>query len=171
MRLIPMKMENPINYFTLFVDMDGVLADFDKHFPLMFGVSHVGMPKKEMWKYIKSEPDFFSTIPPFPGVLPFFFSIEHLNPIILTACPSSDYANVATQKRRWIREILGEHVPVLPVCGSESKPLFMHREGDVLIDDWGKNCLAWEAAGGVAIKHENFKSTTQQLFEVLSEYE
>lgn len=157
-----------INNF-LFLDMDGVLADFDKHFPLVFGVSHIDMPKKEMWKYIKSEPDFFSTMPMFPGLMEFYFQIEHLNPIILTACPASAYAHVAQQKRQWIRDVLGEHVPVLPVCGSESKPLFMHREGDILIDDWGKNCKAWEEAGGVAIKHETYGRTTQKLFDILAD--
>ena len=155
--------------FTLFLDMDGVLADYDKHFPLMFGVSHVGMPKKEMWSYVKSEPEFFLTIPPFPGMWEFYFSIEHLSPVILTACPASQYAEVARQKRQWIREALGEHVPVLPVCGSDSKPLFMHKPGDILIDDWGKNCRQWEEAGGIAIKHENFDQTIAELFEVLAE--
>lgn len=139
---------------TVFLDLDGVMADFDGRFPEQFGVDHrEGMTKKRMWQYINSVPDFFTNLPPMPGALHFFNRIEGLNPIILTACPSSNYAEVARQKRAWVRKHLGPNTRVLPVNGSESKPLFMHAAGDILIDDWRKNTEAWDAAGGRAILH------------------
>ncbi|MFL9582229.1 hypothetical protein [Stenotrophomonas sp. AB1(2024)] len=40
----------------------------------------------------------------------------------------------------------------------------MHQPGDILIDDWGKNCAAWTDAGGAAIKHEgNWEETRTAL--------
>ncbi|WP_260477050.1 hypothetical protein [Stenotrophomonas sp. 278] len=74
--------------------------------------------------------------------------------MILTACPKSNYTVAAQQKRAWVREHLSATCLVLPVLGGVNKPLFMHQAGDVLIDDWSKNCVAWTAAGGVAIQHK-----------------
>jgi hypothetical protein len=98
-----------------------------------------------------------------PGAIEFFRTIEHLSPIILTACPKSNYAHVAGQKVAWVREHLSASVTVLPVLGGSSKPLFMHAQGDVLIDDYRRNTEAWEAAGGVAILHRGFDITTACL--------
>lgn len=43
---------------------------------------------------------------------------------------------------------------VLPVLGGRHKPIFMHQPGDLLINDYGKSCEAWNEAGGIAIKYE-----------------
>lgn len=152
---------------TLFLDQDGFLADFDEAFPRVFGVSHIGMPKPEMWNYIRQDPDFFFNLPPMPGALHFFNRIAATNPTILTACPIDEgfdlYAHVADQKRRWIRKYLGPSIRMIPAPGSESKPLFMHAPGDILIDDWGKNVEAWRKAGGRAIHHQEFNVTHAEL--------
>lgn len=153
----------------LYVDMDGVMADFDGAFPAVFGLDHRTLADDEMWAKINSHPSFFRDLPLMPGALEFFHQVRLLDPIILTACPKTNYAHVAGQKRAHVREHLGAHVTVLPVLGGYNKPLFMHSPGDVLIDDWGKNCKAWEAAGGVAIKHEgDFNDTINRLTEVWS---
>lgn len=49
--------------------------------------------------------------------LEFFRSVEHLNPVILTACPESNYPRVAAQKGAWVRERLSQTRVVLPVLG------------------------------------------------------
>ena len=139
---------------TLYVDLDGVMADFDGAFPSVFGLDHRALADEEMWGHINSHASFFRDLPPMAGAIEFFRSIEHLNPVILTACPKSNYAHVAAQKRAWVREHLSQTCLVLPVMGGRHKPLFMHQAGDVLIDDFGKNCEAWSKAGGVAVKHE-----------------
>ena len=149
---------------TLYIDMDGVLADFDGSFPQVFGLDHRSLADDEMWMHINSHPSFFRDLPPMPGALEFFRSVEHLQPVILTACPKSNYPHVAAQKRAWVREHLSQTCLVLPVLGGRHKPLFMHQPGDILIDDWGKNCNAWRDAGGRAIKHEgDWTATTAAL--------
>ncbi len=149
---------------TIFLDLDGVMADFDKTFPEKFLLSHIGMDKKKMWEHIHSVPDFFVNLPLMPGAMWLYDTISYRfgQPFILTACPASRYHDVAKQKRQWVRNHLGSAI-VLPSYGSEGKPAFMHNPGDILIDDWGKNCDAWEAAGGVAIKHENARDTMAKL--------
>lgn len=147
----------------LYLDLDGVMADFDGAFPAVFGLDHRNLADAEMWGLINAHMTFFRDLPPMKGALDFFRSIEHLNPIILTACPRTNYADVAAQKRAWVREHLSEHVQVLPVLGGHNKPLFMHAPGDVLIDDYRKNTEAWAAAGGVAILHRAFDDTRASL--------
>jgi 5'(3')-deoxyribonucleotidase len=147
----------------IYLDLDGVMADFDAHFPATFGLDHRGMADNAMWATINTHPSYFRDMPVCPGAIEFFRLIEHLRPIVLTACPKTNYVNAATQKREWVREHLGRHVTVLPVMGGRHKPLFMHEAGDILIDDWKKNTEAWESAGGVAILHRSFAETTATL--------
>jgi 5'-nucleotidase len=147
----------------LFPDLDGVMADFDAAFPAVFGLDHRSMADDDMWLKINGHPSFFYDLPLMPGAMEFFRSIEALDPIILTACPKSNYAHVATQKRAWVRAHLSTSVLVLPVRGGTSKPLFMHAPGDILIDDFLKNTEAWVSAGGVAILHRNFADTSAML--------
>lgn len=139
---------------TLYIDLDGVMADFDGAFPQVFGLNHRSLADDEMWGHINGHPSFFRDLPPMAGAIDFFRSVEHLNPVILTACPKSNYPHVATQKRAWVREHLSQTCLVLPVLDGRHKPLFMHQAGDILVDDFGKNCAAWTEAGDVAIKHE-----------------
>lgn len=152
---------------TLYIDLDGVMADFDKSFPEIFGMDHRSMADDDMWMKINSHASFFRDLPPMEGAVEFFLSVAHLNPVILTACPRSNYAHVARQKREWVREHLSETCLILPVMGGRHKPLFMHQRGDILIDDMEKNCKAWAEAGGNPIHHKgNWLATKQQLFEI-----
>jgi 5'-nucleotidase len=138
----------------LYLDLDGVMADFDAFFPALFQVSHRDLLDQEMWDRINAHPSFFEDMPACPGALDFYARIASYEPIVLTACPRTNYASAARQKRNWVRKHLGAHVTVLPVMGGYNKPLFMHARGDVLIDDWRKNCEAWGQAGGLAIHHQ-----------------
>jgi hypothetical protein len=153
----------------VYLDLDGVMADFDAHFPATFGTDHRSMADDAMWLRINAHPTYFRDMPPCPGSLDFYREIAHLNPIVLTACPRTNYAHAAKQKRGWVREHLGGHVTVLPVMGGHNKPLFMHAEGDILIDDFEKNTLAWSAAGGVAILHRDFATTRRALIAALAD--
>lgn len=148
---------------TVYLDLDGVMADFDSHFPALFGVDHRGMLDDDMWAQINAHPSYFRDMPQCPGAKEFFDRISWLNPIILTACPRTNYANAARQKREWVREHLSSTCHVLPVMGGHNKPLFMHSRGDVLIDDFEKNTTAWKLEGGFAILHRDFQTTRDEL--------
>ncbi|HDS1578422.1 TPA: hypothetical protein QEL15_000443 [Stenotrophomonas maltophilia] len=153
---------------TIYVDLDGVMADFDAAFPALFGLDHRLLADDEMWGHINNHPSFFRDLPPMHGAVEFFHSIHHLNPVILTSCPKSNYPLAAMQKRQWVREHLSATCLVLPVLGGRHKPLFMHQPGDILIDDFKENCDAWTAAGGVAIRHSGDWTVTRRA---LSEIE
>lgn len=149
----------------LYLDLDGVMADFDGAFPAVFGVSHIDMPKKEMWRYIATKPRFFADLPPMPGAMEAWaFWLRWYNPIVLTSAGESHYDEIAPQKRDWVERFLGPDVPVIVVRDGIDKPLHMASAGDILIDDWSKNTNAWNEHGGRAVKHEGDWGQTYKSF-------
>ena len=147
----------------LYIDLDGVMADFDKYFLEEFGVESNKLDDPTLWKWINSHGNFFRNLPVMEGALEFFKWVEHLDPIILTACPKSNYTTAAVQKRQWVYEHISKDITVIPMMGGKNKCLFMHSPGDILIDDFEKNCIPWREHGGIAIQHTNFDSTKKQL--------
>lgn len=147
----------------LYIDLDGVMADFDKYFIQEFGVESNKLDDPTLWKWINGHGNFFSNLPLCEGALEFFRSVKHLNPTILTACPKTNYQVAAVQKRQWVYKHLSEDTTVIPMLGGKNKVLFMHSPGDVLIDDYEKNCIPWREHGGIAIQHKNFTLTRSQL--------
>lgn len=147
----------------LYLDLDGVMADFDAHFPAVFGLDHRSMADDAMWQTINAHPSYFRDMPLCAGAGEFFAEIAHLDPIILTACPRTNYQHVARQKREWVREHLSSEITILPVMGGRNKPLFMHAPGDILIDDFERNTSEWSKAGGLAILHRSFEETWSHL--------
>lgn len=156
------------------LDMDGPFYNLEGHFLACFGLTcDEAAAKGSIWDYLHQVPEFFSTMPLQPGAREFFDGIAHLDPTFLTCCPADGYDHVARQKRMSIRRDFGNY-PVLPVCGHlkpgyfQVKQHFMQNPGDILIDDYRKNCEAWEAAGGVAIKWENWGDASQAFFEAMN---
>lgn len=147
----------------IYLDLDGVMADFDSHHNSLFGWIPNFDLTDEHWQKIHDSDEFFYNMPLKPDAKELLAGLRQ-DPIILTACPRTKYQEVARQKRRWVRENLGAYLTVLPVIGGHNKPMFMHNRGDILIDDYGKNCRAWEAEGGRAIKHTSAADTLEQLY-------
>jgi 5'-nucleotidase len=149
----------------IYLDLDGVMADFDAHFPATFGLDHKSLADDAMWETINAHPSYFRDLPPCPGAVEFFATIKNFDPIVLTACPRTNYAHTARQKRAWVREHMSTSVMILPVMGGHNKPLFMHAPGDILIDDFKRNTEAWEKEGGIAVLHRDFATTTRELLD------
>lgn len=154
----------------VFLDLDGVMADLEGDYLRRFGHTMDAAPsRKQMWANINGIEDYFYHLPPMQGAQDFYAKLKEWNPIILTSCPSSRYHEVARQKIAWVRLHLDPDVLVIPAYGSESKQWFAQKSGDILIDDYGKNCREWTAAGGIAIQHRgsDFKRTWNNFREVI----
>jgi 5'-nucleotidase len=159
-----MKMKAKI--MRIYLDLDGVLADFDTHFVEYFGVDPQSLDDDVMWGMINGYHDFYANLPLMKDAMELFDKIAwnlEYDVTILTACPRSNYRNAAIQKRAWVRKHLSEMITVIPMMGGVNKAMFMHEPGDILIDDMEKNCKAWEEMGGKAIIHKNATDTITKL--------
>jgi 5'(3')-deoxyribonucleotidase len=154
---------------TIFLDSDGVCADFDALYEAEFGHAPNAVHDDQMWANINAHGNFFSSLPLIDGTLDFIkkFQKTH-NIVILTACPKSDYQRAATQKKAWFKTIVDPDLIVLPVLGGKNKYLFMQKPGDVLIDDFAKNIAPWNEAGGFGIVHTDWATTTEALAKYLA---
>ncbi len=147
----------------LYLDLDGVMADFDGGFEKNFGTHPRKISDEVLWSNINSMPTFFSSLSLCEGAKEFFDDVSFMNVTILTACPKTNYKEAALQKKEWVRKNLSEDVTILPVLGGKNKALFMHQPGDVLIDDFQDNCDAWDEMDGISIRHKDFKTTRRLL--------
>lgn len=145
----------------VFVDMDGVLADFDTHYRNLFGVQPDKKVDNVDWKKVANTAGFYGNIPPMPDMWSLWEYVEDLTPkpIILTGIPSS-VEEAASNKRTWVTKHLG-NVQVI-CCPSKDKSLYA-QPGDILIDDWERYKDRWIDKGGRWITHTSAKSTIAQL--------
>jgi 5'(3')-deoxyribonucleotidase len=149
----------------LFLDADGVLADFDEGARRLLGMS----PKRYIaehgrgafWKRLARARNFYGSLPEMADAPRLFDAVEHLKPTILTGLPLGRWA--APQKVEWA----AEHFPGVPIvtCMAREKHKHMHA-GDVLVDDREKHRDAYEAHGVVFMHHRNAEDSLRQLAKI-----
>jgi 5'(3')-deoxyribonucleotidase len=154
----------------LFLDADGVLADFDLGARRLLG----SRPKEYIakhgrglfWKRLAKTPNFYGSLPEMPDARTLFDAVKHLQPTILTGLPMGGWA--APQKVEWA----AEHFPGVPIitCMARDKHKHMH-PGDVLVDDRERHRAAYEEAGVVFIHHKNAEDSLRQLANIFPSVE
>lgn len=146
----------------LFLDCDGVLADFDKRAFELLGMTGQEFEdehgSEEFWRIIREDDEFFYNLDPLPHAMKLWRSVEHLHPIILTGCPKGGWAEA--EKRRWAKKHFGTEMII--TCRSKNKRLY-GRAGDVLVDDLLKYRHLWEGMGGVFVHFTDLDSTLREL--------
>lgn len=149
----------------LFLDADGVLADFDLGARRLLGASPKEYIAKHgrgsFWKRLAKAKNFYGSLPEMPDARLLFDAVKHLEPTILTGLPMGSWA--APQKIEWA----AEHFPGVPIvtCMARDKHKHMH-PGDVLVDDREKHRAAYEAAGVVFVHHKNAEDSLRQLAKI-----
>jgi hypothetical protein len=133
----------------LFLDLDGVLADFDRGVQAVTGVRPEELPLKTMWAALSRAPAFFEALELMHDAEALWRFCAPHHPTILTGLPLGTWA--PAQKRRWVARVLGAHVPVI-TCMSREKPRWSG-PGHVLVDDRATACEGWERKGGRFIHH------------------
>jgi 5'(3')-deoxyribonucleotidase len=146
----------------LFLDADGVLADFDEGAKRLLGMPVRQFEAKHgrgaFWRQLAKARNFYGTLPEMPDARVLFDAVEHLKPTILTGLPLGSWA--VPQKVQWA----AAHFPGVPIitCMARDKHKHMH-SGDVLVDDRENHRAAYEAAGVVFVHHKNAKDSLRQL--------
>ena len=149
----------------LFLDCDGVLADFDEGVRRLLGgspdefIRNRGM--KSFWARIAKAPNFYGRLPEMEDARLLFDAVEHLEPTILTGLPLGRWA--APQKIEWA----AEHFPGVAIITCMARDKHNHMQaGDVLVDDREKHRSEYEGAGVVFVHHKNAADTLRQLAEI-----
>ena len=86
----------------IFVDMDGVLANFDAHHETIFGVRPDRVADNVDWLKVRAATGFFANIPPMPDAFQLWDYVKPRNPIVLTGVPPK-VTEAAENKRGWVR--------------------------------------------------------------------
>lgn len=146
----------------LYLDCDGVLADFDRGAEAVLGVPPRVFEERHgrarFWARLAQSPDFFSRLPLMPGATRLFAAVRHLHPVILTGLPRGDWA--AAQKVRWA----AHHFPGTRIITCLAADKRDHcSAGDVLVDDTLKYRHLWEDAGGIFVHHQAVDATLKEL--------
>jgi hypothetical protein len=146
----------------LFLDCDGVLADFDHGASAILGMAPRAFEKRHglgrFWAKLARAPDFYFSLPLLPGATELFDAVKHLDPIILTGLPQGGWA--ADQKVRWA----AKHFPGTRIITTMARNKRDHgKPGDVLVDDMLKHAGRWEEMGGVFVHHKSVGETLERL--------
>ena len=151
---------------TIYVDLDGVLADHDGAYKNLTG----GDPKSENGKQRRDRlapfPHFFLNLPLLPGAMELWHFLVPYHPEILTA-KSNFVKESGPDKRAWVQHHLGLVGNRVHVTDYPQDKKNYAKAGDILIDDRADNCEEWRKAGGIAIQHHNAGATIAQLQKIL----
>jgi hypothetical protein len=159
---------NSIKY-TVYEDLDGCLADFDKKYFEVTGISthHAdSQGKNKFWEILKdglekkkmTEQQFWETIEWMPDGKELWSYIKKYKPIILTA-PSRNKESIIG-KSKWVKKYLG-YPPV--IFRSAKQKHLEAGENKILIDDRKDTIERWINAGGIGIHHISTNNTIKEL--------
>lgn len=157
----------------IYLDMDGVLADFDRGVKELLHLEPVEQSKATeaqddiLWAAAKEVGNFYDKLEPIEGAVAMY---EKLHSIygdkceILSAVPKPRRGIVTAKddKINWVRRILSKDIVVNIVHRAEKKD-FAKDKGCILIDDLEKNIREWEAAGGTGIHFTSVEETLEKL--------
>jgi 5'(3')-deoxyribonucleotidase len=155
---------------TLYLDMDGVVADFDEYAARTLGLPpSSGIYPDQVWYNLASNARLYRDLVKTPYADELvnncraICAVQGWSLMFLTAVPKgNDVPWAFYDKVVWAQN----YFPGIPVMfGPFSKDKWQHcKPGDILIDDRKSNIAEWRAAGGRPILHEgNIKSTLAAL--------
>ena len=161
-----MKFDPKVN--QLFLDCDGVLADFDKEAMRIFGMHPEEYDRlhgqEKFWEAINTNPNFFYDLELMQDARELYDAVRHLRPIILTGIPRNMDA-FENQKHLWSAKHVGKEQSVI-CCRAAKKHMFIKHPGDILVDDRTRYKKLWEKAGGTFVVHKSAKQSLDILREM-----
>ena len=156
--------------YKIYVDMDGVVADFDKRFTDLSGMSPSDYESKNgknaFWDFIdvKHKLAFWVGIPPMSDAQGLMDYVSKHDYEMLTA-PSIKKESLMGKGlwiRNWAKKGLFPSKPKVNYKPAKNKHHFA-APNHILIDDKQSTIDSWNAAGGIGILHTSAGNTISQL--------
>lgn len=161
----------------VYIDMDGVLADFDNgvrrlcHREPLNQSCCTHAETDALWDDIRQVPHFYAQLDPIEGSIAMVQAIyAQLGDRcqILTGIPKPHrhIENTIEDKVEWVRRLVSVDIRVNIVYRAE-KQQFCTGPQDILIDDYDKNICEWQAAGGTGILFRDSQQTLEELQQIV----
>jgi len=154
----------------VYVDLDGVLADFDSALNEIRGGEELST--EELWVKVAPYGDgLYACLELMPDASKLWnwISVYFDNIQILTAIPRrSTVPTAEADKRAWVATNFGTNIKVN--IGPYARDKQKHcKPGDILIDDKHSNIAEWVAKGGIGILHTSASDTIKQLTKLIKD--
>ena len=165
----------------VYLDMDGVLADFFGGVEKLYGVSHWKELTADKSKDLKKEvidritgTDFFATLPKFPtadGLIDLVKKFTGGTFSINTSPLRGDHENSGKYKKVWISNNIEAPAEII-VTGRKETYAKDKASGtpNILIDDRPVNIQKWQAAGGYGILYQANRDQLNKVQKGLEDY-
>lgn len=165
----------------VYLDMDGVLADFFGGVEKMYGVEHWKQLTSDKTKDLKKEvidritgTDFFATLPKFPNADELISLVKEFTGghfAINTSPLRGDHENSGKYKKLWISNNIQQPDEII-VTGRKEAYAKDKASGtpNILIDDRPVNIQRWQAGGGYGILYQANKDSLTKVQKGLEEY-
>lgn len=151
----------------IYLDLDGVLTDFDKQLSKLLGrpttMDKEGNDPKTWGAITRAGTKFWATMDWMPGGDMLWQEIKKYEPIVLTA--PSNHKSSYEGKKEWLKK----NLPGVPFIIEQDKYKYASPES-ILIDDREKNINKWEKSGGIGILHKSAPKTLIKLAEIIQEW-
>lgn len=160
---------------TVYVDMDGVLADLFNHVADIHNVEHYNQMSNEQWEQFFKKTNaeqLFSGLPAFNNANALLAMVRKMagGYKILSSPLNFDREGSIRGKRAWLSQhisvpadgVIFEHEKYKYARGFQGQP-------NILIDDYGVNIKKWRDAGGIAIKYQADENSLSELKAALTQ--
>ena len=165
----------------VYIDMDGVLADFFGGVEKMYGVQHWKELTSDKTKDLKSEvinritgTDFFATLPKFDSAGELISMVKEFtggNFSINTSPLRGDHTNSSKYKKLWIQNNIEQPDDII-ITGRKESYAKDKASGtpNILIDDRPVNIDRWQNAGGYGILYQANRDSLSKVKTALEQY-
>ena len=164
---------------VVYLDMDGVIADFFGGVEKLYGVSHWKQLTSDKSKDLRQDvidritgTNFFETLPKFPSADPLIAMIKKFTGgkfSILTSPLRGDHDNSAKWKKVWINQNIEQPDETI-VSGRTEKYATTKGTANILVDDRPINIQKWQDKGGYGILYQANKDTLNKIEQGLKNY-